>query len=71
MSWLDRRCRLKRSGFGEDDLKHAADFSSRLRRHRDWTLRTANNERFEMAQEAVLRKIRRGFRPKITLTTKY
>lgn len=70
--WLDRRYKLKSLGFEDSELKHASEQSRKLRRHREWTVsRLAKNDRFELLQESLVRKIGRGFRPKKNLVTKY
>ena len=71
LGWLDRRCKLKRSGFSEEELKIAVEVSGKLRRQRERTFRSMSDERLELAQEALFRKLRRGFGPKKVLTTKY
>ena len=72
LGWLDRRYKLRRLGFDDDELKHASKQARHFRRQREWTLfRITKNERFAMLQESLMRKLNRGFRPKKKLVTRY
>ena len=71
LSWFDRRCKLIRMGFTDQELKRAVEQSYKTRRRREQSIQSMSNESFEMLKESLFRKIRRRFHPREQLTTRY
>lgn len=71
VSWIERRQRLRRLGFSDDDMHAAQDASEAARRNRERTVSRLKFARVEELQQSLMRKFGRTMHPKVALETKY
>lgn len=72
LSWIDRRRKLRRLGFTDEEMRQAQAAAEKTRKQREKTLSWLRFSKVEEVQQAILRKLGRTIHPKrVAKETKY